>query len=105
MSTSGGSDGKHEILNGRRVIKGWTAKVEEAQKVTSYRIGRRTYARIPYGTEEGWDSTLPCHDCAVVKGQYHVPSCDVERCPRCGGQALSCGCGDVKAGRRKGAPR
>lgn len=34
----------------------------------------------------------PCHDCAVVKGQYHVPGCDVERCPVCDEQAAFCNC-------------
>jgi len=30
----------------------------------------------------------------VRPGQYHVPSCDAERCPRCLRQAISCGCAD-----------
>ena len=33
-----------------------------------------------------------CHDCNIVHGGYHHPGCDVEKCPRCEGQLITCGC-------------
>lgn len=37
-------------------------------------------------------ATQRCHDCNVAYGQTHHPGCDMERCPRCGGQLIACGC-------------
>lgn len=35
-----------------------------------------------------------CHDCNIKHGGKHHPGCDAERCPRCNGQLISCGCLD-----------
>jgi len=33
-----------------------------------------------------------CHDCNIKHGGFHHPGCDVERCPKCGLQLISCDC-------------
>ena len=52
-------------------------------------IDGHEYATIPYN-----GPGVRCHDCNVVRGARHHPGCDMERCPKCGGQLISCGCLD-----------
>lgn len=33
-----------------------------------------------------------CGDCGAKIGEYHKENCDIERCPICGCQLLSCNC-------------
>lgn len=57
--------------------------------------GRRfEFAR--HGTERGMKAFrgLPCGDCGVSWGGLHHPGCDLQRCPVCHGQLISCGCLD-----------
>ena len=86
---------EYVIYNGMKVATEWPARIIEAQTKTTYGINGEPRERIRFGEEaEDWGAEHgPCHDYAVVKGQYHVPFvCDVERCPVCGEQVLGCGC-------------
>lgn len=83
---------------------------QESQKEKLITLHGKKYKRIRYGSEllKGveqpvevngvpvWWSEMTksnhCHDCFAIFDQLHCSGCDVEECPRCGGQLLSCDC-------------
>jgi hypothetical protein len=85
---------KRTLYRGVPMIEGWPEKIQEAQGITSYTLNGKAIARVPYGSEQDdwYADRIPCHDCRVLKGELHVPSCDVEECPVGGGQLISCDC-------------
>ena len=68
--------------------------------VVTVDIAGKTYQRVPLGSETpGWwlgrQPAVECHDCSARIGQRHHFMCDMEQCPRCGGQFLTCECPDT----------
>jgi hypothetical protein len=81
-------------FRGMEVASFWPDKLAKAQYKRTYKIVQRVM-RIPYGEEKRFGDyrpDKPCHDCAALPGEFHVPGCDWEECPGCGGQASGCDC-------------
>jgi len=73
----------------------FAARQAQAQTITTYTLDGRTYKRRPWNGPEKpeyipEDGDLSCGDCGVAVGQLHVPCCDLEDCPKCDRQFLSC---------------
>ena len=58
------------------------------------RFGDEQYLQDAFAA--GWLEER-CGDCGVERGGYHHPGCDVEECPLCRTQLLSCDCLDDEA--------
>lgn len=53
----------------------------------------RVYATFPHGEDPGWRSTQErCGDCGARRGHNHHLGCDIQVCPRCRRQLITCGC-------------
>jgi hypothetical protein len=85
---------KFVVYRGVWMVAGWPDRIQAAQGSRDLLIEGVRFSRIPYGSESesrGAD-THPCRDCRVIKGEFHVSGCDVEECPCCHGQLITCDC-------------
>lgn len=51
-------------------------------------VGGKDYLRVT----DYHDINDRCHDCGIINGNIHHSGCDMERCPVCKGQLISCDC-------------
>ena len=69
---------------------------KRSQAIKNFRIAGRDYARIACGYEDGefFSEAIDneCSNCGVPTGFLHLLPCDLEQCPCCHAQALSCKC-------------
>lgn len=73
-----------------------------SNSVVRFPDGKRLNA-IPFGSEQDipfdpGEKDVRCADCGVRPGAHHHPGCDMEECPRCFGQRISCECNDEDSG-------
>lgn len=71
----------------------WPERIRQAQLLSTYVVDGEVRRRLRYGRDgSAGAESRNCHDCGVIAGQLHVPGCDMERCPSCHCQAISCDC-------------
>jgi hypothetical protein len=70
----------------------WQGDKKPFRNPTEFTINGQEYDRIRYGSGDD-DLDLPtCDDCGTRRGALHQIGCNLEPCPRYGGQAISCDC-------------
>lgn len=61
--------------------------------VTELTCKGRRYATFPYGSDPGWKARSGrCGDCGARCGHHHHIGCDIQVCPRCRRQLITCDC-------------
>jgi len=72
--------------NGIEVHKEHPSEIIRAQKHIGYDLSGIEYCRVKYGYEiyewQRINADVPCHNCGILKGQYHTDGCDVEQCSK-----------------------
>ena len=95
------------VLDTRRTVKpgetrGWVDPHKDYRRVLSFGhavnsqkardAGDFLLSQLTAQTKSGRLPNRACPDCNAGVGENHTPGCGVERCARCGGQAVTCFC-------------
>jgi hypothetical protein len=70
----------------------WHGEKQPKEIPSKFIINGEEYDRVAYGDGEYDLQHAKCDDCGVARGSLHLLGCDLEPCPRCGGQAITCDC-------------
>ena len=81
-------DQTNELIGQVQHQSGW--KVDRSYR----KDGTKLLEAVKWGQDDSWANLHdgPCGDCGVKLGGYHDLGCDIESCPFCGGQLITCGC-------------
>src|SRR5690348_9446001 len=70
----------------------WHGANKPKRNPRTFVINSQEYDRVSYGQGPDDFDHPKCDDCGVARGAVHKLGCDLEPCPRCGGQAITCDC-------------
>jgi hypothetical protein len=79
-------------MSWREIKHRWKGDKKPKVEPRRFSISGQEFDRIAFGDGEEDLPGPKCDDCGAQRGALHKLGCDLEPCPRCGGQAISCDC-------------
>jgi len=77
---------KYSILYDEKESRYYYRVIYGKENELYYNIGKETYI------SDFYTKFTYCDDCVAKQGEYHLLGCDLEPCPKCGEQLISCDC-------------